>query len=160
MVISARRTLLKFGFDEKWIRGVVALYSSASIKILLTGEKGPSFSISRSVRQGCPLAPYVFLFFAEAMSCYLNHQGTGVKGIQIPPMVQDLVDVEFADDTRLYLRGSLENLVRTELAINVFCQASGARINWHKIVGFWVGLQTGLQIQISGRFPRAQLSAT
>ena len=78
------------------------------------------------MRQGCPLAPYLFLFFAEAMSCYLNHQGTGLKGLRIPPMAQDLVDAEFADDTCLYLHGSRKNFKKPERASNVFCIASGA----------------------------------
>ena len=72
-------TLLQFGFDERWVKGVSSLYSTASSKVLLARGKGPSFLISRSVRQGCPLAPYLFLFFAEAMSNYLNHQGMGLK---------------------------------------------------------------------------------
>ena len=54
-------------------------------------------------------------------------------------MAQDLVDAEFTDDTGLYLHGTLENFEKTERAINVFCSASGARINWSKTMGFWVG---------------------
>ena len=58
----------RMGFPEGWIRGISALYRSAHSQVLLAGDKGERFPISRSVRQGCPLAPTLFLFFAEAMS--------------------------------------------------------------------------------------------
>ena len=131
--------VLKFGFGERWIfKGISTLYTSASSKVLLAGGKGPAFSITRSVRQGCPLAPYLFLFFAEAMSRFLNHTDVGLRGLQIPPCPQDLIGAEFADDIGLYLNGDLNNLKRAEYAINVFCIALGARINWDKMVGFWI----------------------
>ncbi len=129
-------TLLRFGFEESWIKGVAALYSSATSKVLLAGQKGSSIQLTRSVRQGCPLAPFLFLFFAEAMSCYLNHMSTGLKGI-ISGM--EVLDAEFADDTGLYLEGTIENLLKAEHALGVFCEAAGAKINWHKTVGLWIG---------------------
>ena len=64
-------SLSRFGFEDQWIRGVAALYRSASSQVLLAGGRGPSFDLSRSVRQGCPLAPFLCLFFAEVMCIYL-----------------------------------------------------------------------------------------
>ena len=48
------------------------------------------------------------------------------------------MDVEFVDDTSLYLHGQEASLVQVERAIETFCAASGALINWRKTVGFWV----------------------
>ena len=132
--------MLRFGFIEWWMRSVAALYSSASSFVLMVGDKGSTFHILRSVRQGCPLAPFLFISFAETLHILLTAEVVGVKGLTIPVTPeQEVLDAEFADDTGLYLHDSLENLVRTKLAICVFCQTSGARINWHKTVGFWVG---------------------
>ena len=64
----------QMGFPDAWIRGVSALYRSAHSRVLLAGDRGERFSISRSVKQGCPLAPSLFLFFAEAMSSFLRDQ--------------------------------------------------------------------------------------
>ena len=137
-------TMLRFGFEDSWIKGVAALYSTAISRILLAGLKGPAIPLTRSVRQGCPLAPFLFLFFAEAMSAYLNHVSIGLKGISLPIIESELLDVEFADDTGLYLEGASDNLMRAELAIGNFCIASGAKINWHKTVGLWIGDSTPL----------------
>ena len=64
--------LSRLGFPTAWIKGVSALYRHASSSVLFAGGYGPLFSISRSVRQGCPLASFVFILFGEALSSYLR----------------------------------------------------------------------------------------
>ena len=49
------------------------------------------------------------------------------------------MEAEFTDDTRLFLKGTNSNLQLAEMAIDNFCKASKAKINWSKTVGFWVG---------------------
>ena len=122
-------SLSRFSFEEQWIRGVATLYRSASSHVLLAGGRGPSFNLSRSVRQGCPLAPFLFLFFVEVMCTFLVAEDVGLRGLQMPIQEEALLDAEFADDTSLYLQGHEANLVRAEHAIETFCTASGARIN-------------------------------
>ena len=39
----------------------------------------------------------------------------------------------------MYLAGHEDNLARFQAALEVFCDASGAKINWHKSCGFWIG---------------------
>mgnify|MGYP000158494050 FL=1 len=106
--------------------------------MLINGKKGQRFPLSRSVRQGCPFAPYLFLFFSEVMHMYLSSAEVQLTGIGIPPNGDPLIDTEFADDTSLYLHGDIDNLRKAEIALTTFCQGSGALINWHKSVGFWV----------------------
>ncbi|MCO5563867.1 hypothetical protein L7F22_017517 [Adiantum nelumboides] len=64
-------TLSRMGFSQPWIRGIFALYRSATTAVTIGGHVGKCFTLSRSVRQGCPLAPYLFLFFAETMALYI-----------------------------------------------------------------------------------------
>ena len=129
----------QMGFLDAWIRGVASLYRSAHSQVLMAGGRGERFSLSRSVRQGCPLAPTLFLFFAEAMSSFLAAHDTGLQGLRLPVREEELLDAEFADDTAAYLHGHEANLIRFQTALEQFCDASGARINWHKSYGFWVG---------------------
>ncbi|MCO5582904.1 hypothetical protein L7F22_036806 [Adiantum nelumboides] len=105
-------TLLRLGFEAGWIRGVTALYSSAHSQVMMAIGLGPSFELTHSVRHGCPFAPFLFLFFAEALSMYLTAEGVGLRGIQLPICGEDLLDSQFADDTGLYLHGQEANLQR------------------------------------------------
>ena len=117
---------------------MAALYRTAHSQVLLAGDRGERFSISWSVWQGCPLAPTLFLFFAEAMSSFLVAQETGLQGLRLP-IREELLDAELADDTAMYLASHEANLSSFQAALEVFCDASGAKINWHKSCGFWVG---------------------
>ena len=83
--------------------------------------------------------PTLFLFFAEAMSSFLTAQDTGLQGLHLPSREEmELLDSEFVDDTTTYLHGHEANLARFQLALEQFCDTSGAKINWHKSCGFWV----------------------
>mgnify|MGYP000367855309 CR=1 FL=1 len=77
------------------------------------GGKGPAIKLTRSVRKGCPMAPYLFLFFVEALSAYLAADSVGLKGLQISP-VKQLLNAKFVDDTTMYVDGSLDTLLKVE----------------------------------------------
>ena len=65
-------TLSRMGFPQQWITGVSALYRSTSSAVTIGGFVGRSFDISRSVRQGCPLAVYLYLFVGETLSDFIH----------------------------------------------------------------------------------------
>ena len=134
--------LSRLGFPAAWIKGVSALYRHASSSVLFAGAYGPLFPISRSVRQGCPLAPFLFILFGEALSSYLRSSSAGIKGIALPCTQVSVLDAEFADDTALYVEGEIGNLGRVQDALQVFSDATGASLNWNKSVGIWVGEET------------------
>ena len=130
--------MYRLGFTEYWIRGVSCLYKNAYSQVLVARGIGRRFKITRSVRQGCPLAPFLFLLFAEAMTMFIRSQSSGVRRLALPQTGQEILDAEFADDTTLYVEGTLDNLQRVQHALQHFCIASGARLNWNKTVAFWV----------------------
>jgi hypothetical protein len=59
-----------------------------------------------------------------------------VEGLTLPRggLVRDQT---FADNTDLYLQGSPPNLDRAQNVLNIFCKASGAKLNWHKSAMIW-----------------------
>ena len=73
------------------------------------------------------------------MSSFLVAQETGLQGLRLPIREEALLDAEFADDTAMYLASHADNLAQFQAALDIFCDASGAKINWHKSCGFWIG---------------------
>lgn len=92
------------GFPPCWITSISILYRYSLSAITIGGFLGPSFKFNREVCQGCPLAPYLFLFFAEAMSHFLHALTPQIHGIRMSLSSEDkFLDFEFADETMLHV---------------------------------------------------------
>jgi hypothetical protein len=121
----------KQGFSGTWIKWTTTLYEGAHTSVLVNGQPGEEFEMERGIRQGCPLAPYLYLFVADVLGHMINDAIHGVEGLTIPDGTI-LQEALFADDTNLYLKGSALNLECASRVLERFCTASGAKINWDK----------------------------
>ena len=53
--------MTRLGFNEGSMKAVSVLYSKSHNKVIFDGETDHCFMISRSIHQGCPLAPFMYL---------------------------------------------------------------------------------------------------
>jgi len=109
--------LSKLGFSDTWVRWVRSLYQSASSAIKVNRVAGPDFQLARSVRQGCPLAPYLFILATDVLGYMMADPKYGVEGPSLPRggLIRDQT---FADDTALYLQGSPANMDKVQACRN------------------------------------------
>ncbi|KAL3675824.1 hypothetical protein R1sor_025772 [Riccia sorocarpa] len=109
----------------------------------------------RGVRQGCPLAPYLFTFCTQVMMDMLRNAGIQgrLRGLNIKPD-HCLLHQLFVDDTGIFLQANEQVFNNTRQVISSFEKASGARLNLQKStviplsehpVPTWL-LQSGCQI--------------
>lgn len=155
------------GFSRKWISWVQTLYTGTEVSVLVNGKLGESFELQRSVRQGCPLAPYLFILASDVLGYMLENPKYKIQGFRTPK--GNIITSQMsADDTAIYLQVSKDNLNNMMIAMESFCKASGAKINWHKSRAIWasnrprtwtwgedlglIWLQNGQQIRYLG-FP-------
>lgn len=132
-----KQTMARMGFEDTWIQRVMSLNWNASATIIVNGEQSQPFKLERSVRQGCPLAPYLFLLTVDVLGQMLQHPDNQVKGLRLPDNSL-ITNQMFADDTLLVLEGNPDNMDRAISVINRFGAASGAKLNLHKSVGLWI----------------------
>ena len=132
-----RQTMSKVGFSVTWIRQVMSLSLTASATIIVNGEQSQPFKLQRYVRQGCPLAPYLFLLTVDVLGQMLQHPDCHVKGLCLPDN-SFITNHMFADDTLLLLEGNTDNMDKAIAVINKFGAASGAKLNLHKSIGVWI----------------------
>ena len=124
-----------FGFSPLWISWIRALYVDASTKIIVNGQKNQLFCLGRSVRQGCPLAPYLF-FVVDILGYTLDDKKYGVLVLKLSDN-SFLTSIMFADDTSLYLSGVPKNLDRAFKILELYCSALGSKLNGHKTRCIW-----------------------
>ena len=60
--------LERTGFSSKWVKWIAGCLKSASISFLVNGSPTTEFYPKRGLRQGDPLAPFLFNVVAEALN--------------------------------------------------------------------------------------------
>jgi len=67
-----RRVLEKRGFNPEFTRGVISLYDNPSSAVIINGQVWEEFDLERSVKQGCPMAPFLFIVVFDALGFMLE----------------------------------------------------------------------------------------
>jgi hypothetical protein len=127
------------GFPDEFIKMVQLLFTDAEACVKVNGSLFDSFSIKRGVRQGCPLAPYLFIIAAEVLNMMVKAEVVSghVKGIELPCGNRQQIIAQYADDTSFTLRGEEESVRNLIYLLETFCAASGLVLNWRKSCGYW-----------------------
>ncbi len=77
-------TLSKLGFCPTWIRWISSLYWLASSLVKVNGELGEDFRLTRPVKQGYLLAPYLFILATNVLGHMLDDPKHEIKGLHLP----------------------------------------------------------------------------
>jgi hypothetical protein len=65
------------------VKWVSALYLHFTSEIKINGEIGEVFNLHRSVRQGCPLAPYLSILAIDVLGYMLQDRKAKAKGLTL-----------------------------------------------------------------------------
>ena len=123
----------KKGFKDKWRRWIHGCLSSVSFSIFVNGTPRGKFKGSRGLRQGDPLSPFLFTLVVDGLSRLMEKaRGCGmINGFEVGKE-KVVSHLQFADDTLFFIKNDDHYLNNLILLLDVFCLASGLKINLAK----------------------------
>ena len=130
------QTLSFFNFGPNVISWIKTFYTNVTSCVVNNGHSSRYFQVSRGVRQGCPLSPYLFILCSELFASIIKSNNR-IKGIKIYTNIFKIL--QYADDTVLICDGSNESFNEINKAIQLFSSGSGLRVNSDKCFVFPLG---------------------
>jgi exonuclease III len=141
-----RQVLLKFDLGPLMMDLFDTLMTDSQSKVLINGHLSAAFPLTNGVRQGCPVAPYLFLLAIEPLALHIKN--SRIKGLQVTSspanLTIDFLIKQYADDTVLYFR-DIQDLPLIEHELSRFHTFSNLKVNFTKSHLFPMGQLRGLQ---------------
>jgi hypothetical protein len=134
--------LYRFGFSDKWIEWIRVCVFAGNLSVLVNGSPTKEIHIQKGLKQGDPLAPFLFLIVAEGFSGVMRRvvELGSFKGIMVgrdPVLISHL---QYADDTLCIGEASVENLWALKAILRGFELASELKVN------FWRSCLMGVNV--------------
>ncbi|XP_058756337.1 uncharacterized protein LOC131629577 [Vicia villosa] len=125
-----RYMLRRMGFGDNWMESLVF---TSSMLVLVNGSPTKEFNVSRGLRQGDPLSPFIFVIVAEGLSGLIR-QSIELREFQRFVIKESCsMDIlQFAGDTLIVGDGSWKHVWAIKAVLRAFEIISGLGINYHK----------------------------
>ena len=132
------KCLKSFNLGLKLRSHVKTLYNDIYATVLNNGDISNWFSISRGVRQGCPLSSYLFILAVETLANRIR-TGNDVRSIHIQNT--EIWITQLADDTTCFVKdkNSIQRLISIFKDFEI---CSGLKINIDKTKAKVIGPET------------------
>jgi len=126
--------LRRLDFHEKWIMWVKGCLASSSVSVLVNGSPTEEFKPSRGLRQGDPLAPFLFLVVAEGLAGLVRQalNMEVLRGVKVGKNGIECCLLQFADDTLFLCEDSFNNIFAIKAILRCYEIVSGLKVNFHK----------------------------
>jgi hypothetical protein len=126
--------LRRFGFCEVWIGWIKACVFGGNLSVLVNGSPTREINIQRGLKQGDPLAPFLFLLVAQGFGGAMRRaEELGMfKGFKIRNYGPTISHLQYADDTLCIGEATVENIWTLKAILRGFERASGLKVNFWK----------------------------
>ncbi|GLT28935.1 hypothetical protein SLA2020_038370 [Shorea laevis] len=126
----------RLGFGEKWREWIKECLQTASVSVLVNGSPTEEFKMERGIRQGDPIAPFLFLIVAEGLHGLIESAKSKdlLQGVDIGSFGLNISHLQFADDTVIMGKADPGNVKAVKGILRWFELVSGLKINFNKSV--------------------------
>lgn len=113
-------------------RFLKASFSTASSHVVLNGRPTQAIRLARSVRQGCPLSPLVFILAYDSLNHVIKDAVArqALVGVFFPEWGYADPQSMYADDSDLLIEAQMEYVMESKRILQCFGAASGLHCVW------------------------------
>jgi hypothetical protein len=124
--------LRRFGFCDKWLDWIRACIFSGKMSVLVNGCPTEEINIQRGLKQGDPLAPFLFLLVAEGLGGLMKKavSSSRFQGFRIGENGLSISHLQYADDTLCVGEATVDNLWTLKAILRGFEMVSGLKVNF------------------------------
>lgn len=133
----------RLGFSVRWRRWIHACVCCGKLSVLVNGCPTEEINIQKGLKQGDPLAPFLFLLVVEGLSGLVRSaEALGLyQGFKVGNSGLSISHLQYADDTLFLGEATMNNLWSLKTILRCFELASGLKVNFSKssVMGVNVG---------------------
>jgi len=102
--------------------------------VLVNGSPTEEFKPSRGLRQGDPMAPFLFLVVAESLAGLVRQalRMNVLRGLKVGRNNVECCLLQFADDTLFMCEDSFDSIFAIKAILRCYEIVSGLKVNFHK----------------------------
>lgn len=117
-----------------------ASLQSASSLIILNGLTTSALRLTKSIRQGCPLSPLLFILAFDTLSHMLNRAVIcrSIVGVEFRDIGLATLHTMFADNLSLIVRASMIYILHCQQILQLFSNISGLRCLWEQTAAAFI----------------------
>ncbi|KAF1319850.1 reverse transcriptase, partial [Globisporangium splendens] len=126
------QALQHLGFPLKFVHLVKVLHSQTTYKFIANGFLSRKYNVTSGIRQGCPLAPLLFILALEVLYRKIEASDE-IHGVELEAAgcATEVRLGGYADDTTIYLSDP-KDINAVFAILDKYGAASGLRVNRHK----------------------------
>nr|KYP52417.1 hypothetical protein KK1_025722 [Cajanus cajan] len=141
------------GFPLIWRNWIAECLHTSRISVLINGSPTSEFGLGRGLRQGDPLAPFLFLIVVEGLNSMMSNvvQANLFIGYKVGRDKVQLSHLQFADDTIILGESSMSNIWVIKAFLQLFELVSVLKVNFHKSKLYGVNVGQG-RLEVFAKF--------
>lgn len=130
------------GFGDKWMQLMNDGVFTSYMTVLVNGSTIEDFKVSRGLRQGDPLSPFLFSIMVEGLASMVRRElSLDILSVFKLNGEASYSLLQFADDTILVCDGTWSNIWGLKSILRGFGMAFGLKINSWKSCLYGVGIE-------------------
>jgi len=121
--------LRRLGFHDRWLVWIKGCLISSSVSVLVNGSPFEEFKPTRGLRQGDPLAPFLFLVVAKGLTGMVRQtlRMDLLRGVKVGRNSIECCLLQFADDTLFMCEDSFDNIFAIKAILRCYELASSLK---------------------------------